>query len=103
MRAMSFYLADLALRVSERSEWPVPEPVEAGPIWTPERAAAWRAWASCDANATRAPGATTRGGFPTRLGAPSRPAAVEMARVSPQSKRGGWLQLILGEREPAPR
>ncbi len=103
MRAMSFYLADIALRVSERPERPVPEPVEGGPIWTPERAAAWRAWANRDATAGRAPAITARAGFPTHLEAPSRLAVVEMARVARQPRRGGWLQLILGAREPARR
>ena len=103
MRAMSFYLADFALRVSERSERPVPEPFDAGAIWTPERAAAWRAWASRESSAERAPGTTARAGFSARLEAPSRPAVVETARVARQSSRGGWLQLILREREPARR
>lgn len=106
MRAMSFYLADLALRASERPERPLPEPVEAGPIWTPERGAAWRAWASRDASAGpagHAPAVTARAGVPTRLEAPSRLAVVETARVARLPKRGGWLKLILGAREPARR
>jgi hypothetical protein len=97
MRAMSFYLADLALRASERSERSdpsIPEPAEAGPFWTPERAAAWRAWASRDAGAERAPVITARTGLPRRIEAPSRRAVVETARVIRQPKFGGWFQLF---------
>lgn len=88
MRAMSFYLADLVLRMSERPERPerpnrpLPEPVEAAPIWTPERAAAWRSWANRGASAEHAPAIAARTGLPKRLEAPSRPRLVETARVT---------------------
>ncbi len=85
MRALSFYLADLSLRISERSERPArmaPEPVETSPIWTPERAAAWRAWARHGARAEHAPAIAARTGLPNRLEAPSRPRLVETARVT---------------------
>jgi hypothetical protein len=95
MRAMSFFLADLALRVSERPERPVPEPVEAGPIWTPERAAAWRAWANRSAGAEHAPAITSRAGLPGRIEAPSRPMAVETARVVRQSGRASLFRVML--------
>jgi hypothetical protein len=102
MRAMSFYLADLALRASDRSQRPVREPADARPVWTPERAAAWRAWASRDAAAERAPVITPRTGLPRHIQAPSRPAFTEAARVTRQPGRS-LLRLILGEREPAHR
>ncbi len=103
MRAMSFYLADLALRASERPGRRIPEPADAGPFWTPERAAAWRAWASRDAAAERAPVITPRTGLPTRIEAPSRRAVVETTPVTRQSARGGWLELLRGARQPARR
>jgi hypothetical protein len=84
MRAMSFYLADLALRASDGSERRIPEPVEAGPIWTPERAAAWRAWA-----------------FPRHFEAPSGLAVAEMARVTRQPRFGGWFRQLFGRTIPA--
>ncbi|HEY0444575.1 MAG TPA: hypothetical protein VGC90_10155 [Candidatus Limnocylindrales bacterium] len=47
MRAMSLVLADLAIRTAARPSASAPaEPVDQGPMWTPDRAAAWRAWAS---------------------------------------------------------
>ena len=94
MRAMSFFLADLALRVAERPERPVPEPVETGPTWTPERAAAWRAWANRGASAEHAPTLTPQTGFPRRIEAPSRPA-VEMARVVGHSGRASLFRVML--------
>jgi hypothetical protein len=96
MRAMSFYLADLALRVAERSERATREPVEAGPIWTPERAGAWRAWANREASAQRASTVAPRTGFPSRFEPPFRPAVLETARATRQTGRGGWLKAILG-------
>lgn len=95
MRAMSFFLADLALRVSERPERPIPEPVESGPIWAPERAAAWRAWATRGANAEHAPAITARTGLPKRIEAPSRPKVVETARVVRQSGRASLVRFML--------
>jgi hypothetical protein len=95
MRAMSFFLADIALRVSERPERPVPEPVEAGPIWTAERAAAWRAWANRGASAEHAPAVTSRTGLPKRIEAPSRPRVVETARVARLSGRAGFFRFML--------
>lgn len=95
MRAMSFFLADLALRISERPERPVPEPVDAGPIWTPERAAAWRAWANRGARAEHAPASAARAGMPQRIEAPARPTAVETARVIRQSGRASLFRVML--------
>lgn len=95
MRAMSFLLADLALRVSERPERPVPEPDEAGPIWTPERAAAWRAWANRGASAEHAPANAARTGLPTRIEAPARPWTVETAQVVRQSGRASLFRVML--------
>jgi hypothetical protein len=95
MRAMSFFLADLAVRVSERPERPVPEPVEAGPIWTPERAAAWRAWANRGASAEHPPAITARTGLPKLIEAPSRPRVVETARVVRLSGRASFFRFML--------
>jgi hypothetical protein len=95
MRAMSFFLADLALRVTERPERPVPEPVEAGPSWTPERAAAWRAWANRGVRAEHAPAVIARTGLPQRIEAPSRPRTVEVARVVRQSGRASLFRVML--------
>ncbi|MDQ2965645.1 MAG: hypothetical protein M3R57_07330 [Chloroflexota bacterium] len=95
MRAMSFFLADLAFRVSERPERPVPEPVEPGPIWTPERAAAWRAWATRGARAEHAPAISGRTGLPKRIEAPSRPRVVETARAIRQSGRASLFRFML--------
>lgn len=98
MRAMSFLLADLALRISERAERPersVPEPVETGPIWTPERAAAWRAWANRGAGAEHGPAPSAPSGFPRRIEAPSRRTAVETARVVRHSGRASLFRVML--------
>lgn len=95
MRAMSFLLADLALRISERPRRPVPEPVEADPIWTPERAAAWRAWANRGARAEHGPAITARTGLPKRIEAPARPRAVETVRVIRQSGRASLFRVML--------
>ncbi len=95
MRAMSFYLANLALRSSEPPERPIPEPVESGPFWTPERAAAWRAWAGRDARAEHAPAIAARTGLPTHLEAPSRRSVVETERVIRPSGRVGFLRFML--------
>lgn len=95
MRALSFFLADLALRVSERPERPVPETLETGPTWTPERAAAWRAWANRGARVEHAPAATAHAGLPMRLETPAGPRAVEMSRVVRQSGRASLFRVML--------
>jgi hypothetical protein len=95
MRAMSFFLADLALRIRERPERTVPEPVEAGPIWTPDRAAAWRTWANRGASAEHAPAITARTGLPKRIEAPSRPRVVETARIARLSGRASFFRFML--------
>jgi hypothetical protein len=95
MRAMSFHLANLALRASERPEHPAPEPVESGPFWTPERAAAWRAWAGRDAVAQHAPAIAAGTGLRTRLEAPSRRSDVATERVMRPSGRVGFLRFML--------
>jgi hypothetical protein len=92
---MSFLLADLALRVAERPARPVAEPVEAGPTWTPERAAAWRAWANRGTSAEHARVLIPQTGFPRRIEAPSRPAALEMARVVRHSGRASLFRVML--------
>lgn len=81
MRALGFYVADVALRQAEaaaRSTAAAPEPEPNG--WTEELARAWRAWAIEGAR---------------EVAAQRLPDAPRL-RVSRPYRAGPWLPLMLG-------
>jgi hypothetical protein len=81
MRAMGFYLGDLALTEASTASRSAAEPPEPDtPGWTEELARAWRAWAVEGAREL----ASERIHGATRL------------RVSRPHRAGPWLPLILG-------
>ena len=79
MRALGFFLADLALRTATTDPRPAPVPEDYA-VWTEARAAAWRRW--------RIEG--------ERDHAALRAGRAMKVRVSRPFRAGPWLPMILG-------
>jgi hypothetical protein len=92
MRAMSLVLADLALRTAAPNPVSPPDAPDAGPMWTADRAAAWRAWADRGA-AERGQSARPQS-FTAAVAAPFA-RTVPVAVVAPRPRRLRWLELLV--------
>jgi hypothetical protein len=92
MRAMSLVLADLALRTAAPNPVSPADAPDAGPMWTPDRAAAWRAWADRGA-AERGPSPRPQS-FGAAVDAPFV-RTVPIGVVAPRRRRVRWLELLV--------